>query len=333
VSISLEANPHYYLGRPKIDSIEFFIIKDKNAAVARLLGGDLDYVEHMYIQAEHAAVLQDQWRVTGEGRILVTLWEPFMLGFQQKDVPNHQPALRDIRVREAVVRAIDRNELAYSEAAGLAPAADTMVVPTHPLYPRIDAAITKYPYDPRRATQLLSEAGWTRGGDGVLRSASGQPFTIGIISTINTQKGSVIVGDYFKQMGMEPSLYALSLTERTEGPRIRSTYPGVDISSPIDYRSYASFEMASEQNGWRGNPTGWWDPVFDDLFDRFDRSLVPSERDELQVQLELYVASVLGNAKLYYAARPIAMRSNLQGPKGMNYASTFTWNIHEWTLQ
>jgi len=50
-TITLEANPRYYLGRPKIDSIEFFIIKDKNAAVARLLGGDLDYVEHMYAPA------------------------------------------------------------------------------------------------------------------------------------------------------------------------------------------------------------------------------------------------------------------------------------------
>ncbi len=332
VQLKLEANPNYYLGRPKIDAIDFFIVKDKNAAVARLLAGDLDFVEHMYIQAEHAAVLQEQWRVTREGRILVTLWEPFILGFQQKDVVNHQPALRDVRVREAVVRSIDRDALALSEAAGLGAAADTLVVPTSALFPRIDPVIIKYPYDPRRASQLLQDAGWQRPNDGALRNSAGQPFSIGIISTINTQKGSVIVGDYFKQAGMEPSLYALSPTERTEGQRLRATYPGVDVSSPLDYRSYSSVEMASEQNGWRGNTSGWSDPTYDDLFNRFDRSLVQSERDDLQVQLELYVASALGNAKLYYAARPAAMRNSLQGPRGMNYGSTFTWNIHEWTL-
>jgi ABC-type transport system substrate-binding protein len=91
--------------------------------------------------------------------------------------------------------------------------------------------------------------------------------------------------------------------------------------------------MAAEANGWRGNASGWIDPTYDDLFSRFDRSLAPSERDDLQVQMELYLASSLGNAKLYYAARPIGVRNTVQGPKGMNLASTFTWNIHEWTIQ
>jgi len=332
VVLKLAANPHYYLGRPKIDAIEFFIVKDKTAAVARLLAGDLDYVEHMYIQAEHAAVLQEQWRETKKGRILVTMWEPFVLGYQHKSVPNHQPALRDFRVRAALLHALDREALAMSETAGFGTAADTLVVPSSPLYPRVMAAITKYPYEPRRAAQLLSEAGWIRGSDGMLRNAEGQPFTIGLISTINTQKGSVIVADYFKQAGMEPSLYTLTITERTEAQRLRASYPGVDVSSALDYRSYSSVEMATEQNGWRGNQSGWTDPGFDDLFNRFDRSLDTNDLEELTFQMELYLAQTLGNAKLYYAARPIGVANNVQGPKGMNLASTYTWNIHEWTM-
>jgi ABC-type transport system substrate-binding protein len=131
---------------------------------------------------------------------------------------------------------------------------------------------------------------------------------------------------------MDSSVYALSITDRTENLRLRSTYPGLDVSAPLDYRAYTSFEMATEANGFRGNPTGWTDPVYDDLFQRFDRSIVPADRDELIVRMELYLAETLGNAKLYYAARPIAVRNNVQGPKGMNLSSTYTWNIHEWTV-
>ena len=336
--VRVAANPSFFLGKPKIDFIDFVIIQDRNALVARMLSGDLDYTEHTDIQAEHAAVLQEQWKATGEGRILTALWTPFPLRFQYKDVPNHTAAMKDLRVRQALVQAIDRDALAASETAGLAPAADSFVPPNHELFPRIDAAIAKYPYDTRRAAQLLQEAGWTRGGDGMLRNAGGEIFDIEVFSTTAAARGGTIVADFWKQAGMESRLFALTPAQ-VDDFKLRANYPGVDVSSRGQgegelYASYSTPEIASEANQWRGrNVTGWSDPEFDALFARYDRSLRPDERADLVVQMERLMTVFLASGKLYYAARPAAIRNTVQGPRGFNTRSSNLFNIHEWTVQ
>jgi peptide/nickel transport system substrate-binding protein len=336
--LRVAANPHFILGRPKIDTIEFLTIQDRNALVARMLSGDLQYVEHTTIQAEHAAILQEQWKITGEGRIATTPWTPFPLRFQHKEVPNHQAALKDIRVRQALIHAIDRDALAASETAGLAPAADSFVPPNQAVFPRIDAVIAKYPYNPQRAAQLLVEAGWTKGGDGRLRNTDGQIFDIEVFSTIAAAKTATIVADYWKQAGMDSRLFTLSQSQ-TNDRQLRAVFPGVDVSSGGQqgdnlYPSYSTADIAGDQNQWRGrNITGWSDPEYDGLVARLERSLVPSERDELTVQLERLMTVTVANGKLYYAARPMAARNNVQGPKGFNALSTNVFNIHEWELK
>jgi len=337
VMVTLAANPHFFLGRPKIDTIEFLVIQDRNALVARMLSGDLDYVEHTDIQAEHAASIQEQWKNTGEGRIFATPWTPFPLRYQNKDVPNHQAALKDIRVRQALIHAIDRDALAFSETAGLAPAADSFVPPNQALFQQVDAAIARYPFDARRAAQLLAEAGWTRGPDGMLRNAPGQLLDIEVFSTIAAARGGTIVADYWKQAGVDTRLFTLTQAQ-TNDFKLRAIYPGVDVSSRGQdgdslYASYASKDIASDQDQWRGrNVTGWTDPEYDALYARFERSLVPAERTELIIQMERLMTVTLANGKLYYAARPTAVRNSVQGPRGFNTRSTNVFNIHEWTI-
>jgi peptide/nickel transport system substrate-binding protein len=338
VMVRVAANPDFFLGKPRIDTIDFIMIPDRNALVARMLSGDLDYTEHTDIQAEHAAVLQDQWRMTGEGRILTAPWTPFPLRFQYKDVPNHTTAMKDIRVRQALVHTIDRDALAASETAGLAPAADSFVPPNQELFPRVDAAIVKYPYDTRRAAQLLQEAGWTRAADGILRSVRGEAFDIEVFSTTAAARGGTIVADYWKQAGMDSRLFALTPAQ-VDDFRLRANYPGVDVSSRGQgegelYASYSTPEIASDANQWRGrNVTGWSDPEFDALFARYDRSLRPAERADLLVEMERQMSVTLASGKLYYAARPAAIRNVVQGPRGFNTRSSNLFNIHEWAVQ
>jgi peptide/nickel transport system substrate-binding protein len=333
VSLTVTANPQHVLGRPKIDNIEFRVIPERNTLVAQLLAGEIDFVGHAHLQAEGAAILQERWQANGEGKINVTLWEPFVMTFQQKDVPNHQPALRDVRVRQALVHAMDREALAVQQTAGMATGAETLVAPSHVLFPRIDSAISKYPFDPRRALQLLGEAGWTRAADGALRNAAGQLLDVEIISTPSTQKNGVVIADYWKQVGVEVRFDNLTEPQRTDVQR-RSNYPGVDVSAPTDYRAYTTGEISAADNQWRKlNQAGWSDPGYDVLFARFDRSLNPAERDDLTVELERLTTTMVLQARLNYVARPSAYLKHVSGTKGMNPNSTYMWNTDEWTVQ
>src|SRR5206468_11658143 len=73
--------------------------------------------------------------------------------------------------------AIDRPTLAQVQTQGLAPVADSYYSPNSDMHARLASDIPQFPYDPARAQQLLTEAGWVRGSDGVLVSqSSGERF-------------------------------------------------------------------------------------------------------------------------------------------------------------
>src|SRR5207248_195509 len=83
------------------------------------------------------------------------------------------PALQDLRVRQALAYATDRQALADTLTAGQGTPADTMVLPMVEYFVDAQRAITHYPLDGRRAEELLSAAGWTRGTDGMLQGPGG----------------------------------------------------------------------------------------------------------------------------------------------------------------
>src|SRR5690606_27502548 len=71
---------------------------------------------------------------------------------------------RDPRVRRALTLAIDRPAIIEALMYGFAQSAAGMIPPYSPVAPDI----TPLPYDPEAARQLLAEAGWTPGPDGIL---------------------------------------------------------------------------------------------------------------------------------------------------------------------
>src|SRR5439155_340300 len=81
---------------------------------------------------------------------------------QFREVPGWTRAVSDLRVRRALMHAIDRQTMTDVVNLGLSPPADVYVAPADPLFPDVDRAVSKYPYDPNRAASLLTEAGWQR---------------------------------------------------------------------------------------------------------------------------------------------------------------------------
>ena len=76
------------------------------------------------------------------------------------------PRLRDIRVRRAIAYAIDRNTIVSTVLRGTGRIATGMLSPESWAY---DGNVTDYPYDPEKARQLLDQAGYPVGKDGMRR--------------------------------------------------------------------------------------------------------------------------------------------------------------------
>ena len=90
---------------------------------------------------------------------------------------NSQEVLADVKVRQALVQAVDQNDLL--ENIGF-----PVIASREPFLqnqPGYDPAITQLAYDIKKANDLLDQAGWVLGADGI-RAKAGKPLTFRLYS-------------------------------------------------------------------------------------------------------------------------------------------------------
>ncbi len=101
--------------------------------------------------------------------------------YERIDVqPSNNPLLADIRVRKALLLALDRKTLIDRLFSGHATLALSWI---NAVEPRYTTDVATYPYDPAQARALLREAGYTPGPDGVCRNAAGDRLSFEFATT------------------------------------------------------------------------------------------------------------------------------------------------------
>jgi peptide/nickel transport system substrate-binding protein len=152
-----KASDNYWLGKPKIEEINFRFVPDDASQIAALINaeGDLGTFPSW----------SDIPKLQEAGIQVVNVFSGYNEGLYFYLDPNKgHPALQDVRVRQAIAYATDRFSLCKDLLLGLTVPAATDYDNT----PYIDPSIKPYPFDPEKAKQLLDEAGWIdANGDGV----------------------------------------------------------------------------------------------------------------------------------------------------------------------
>ena len=151
------ANDKYWLGRPKIDEIFIRFVPDDASQVAALKAGDGDL--GTFIAYSDIPPLEQA------GVHMVKVFSGYNEGWYFYLHPEKgHPALKDVKVRQAIALAFDRFSICKDLLLGLTKPPATYWANT----PWEDPALEPWPYDPERAKQLLDEAGWKdTNGDGV----------------------------------------------------------------------------------------------------------------------------------------------------------------------
>ena len=266
----------------KIERVTFRFINDPAARVAALLAGDIDAVPRLDAPQ---AVKQLQ----ADKRFVVSLGATSGKGIMS--INNKKKPFDDVRVRRALMHAIDRKAFIDGVLEGLGKPIGSHFAPTDAGYVDLTAMV---PYDPERAKALLKEAGvatplnvtltlpppqYARKGGEVLIA---QLAKVGIVAKIENVEWAQWLGGTFK------GNFDLSVINHVE---------------PLDYMQYAN----------TGYYWGYDSKAFRDLAAQHAAAGNAKERAKLFGDLQRLIATDAVNAFLFNPTNVSVSRQGLKG--------------------
>lgn len=177
---TLVSNP-YFPQQPKIGTVIYKYLTDENQLLAQLESGEIDYAATQALTLALTPQLDD---LESAGKATVqyvpaTVWEHIDFGIQRLD--GQESFFEDVRTRQAIAYAINRQEIIDKVLYGKTVVMNTYVPSDHPSYPG-DAELEGYEFNQERARELLTEAGWTAEGDAT-RAQDGREMKLQLYTT------------------------------------------------------------------------------------------------------------------------------------------------------
>jgi peptide/nickel transport system substrate-binding protein len=208
-------NATYWQGSPNVDEYVYKVVANSTAITNGLKTGELTFGG---INAKDLADMQtvDTVKITKYQSLTYTFisWNtasPTAVG------------LADKRVRQALAYGIDMDAVIKAVVFGEAIAHVTHFIPVQFVYPTDQSSLNPYKYDKAKAQQLLTDAGWTKGSDGIL-AKDGKKFNLTIATNAgNTERETLaqVAADQYKQLGInavsKPEAFQGLVTKLTTG--------------------------------------------------------------------------------------------------------------------
>jgi peptide/nickel transport system substrate-binding protein len=179
-NIKYVANKHYYMpGEPKVAVVNYPAFLSNNAANAELADGQAQWGNQFIPSIQKAYVDKSPNN---------KYWFPPTVN-NELFINLKKPLLDELPVREAMAYAINRSEVSRIGEYGYEPPANQtgIVTPTFSSWEDTSlAAKYNYDYDPAKAKQILTKAGFVMGSNGIFRTKSGTPLSFTVVN----------IGDY-----------------------------------------------------------------------------------------------------------------------------------------
>lgn len=232
--IEVLAFDDFFLGRPQVDGITFKIVRDQNAAVAQIRAGELDWVA---IEAVHLAAVRSDPRMevfSANGTRYV------MAAINMSDHEPWHTLFSDVRVRKALMYAVDRVEITERIGQDLMPIMDGLMPATLTWIPEPD--IEPYRYDPERAMRLLDEAGWVDTNGNGIRDKDGMELSFYVLvdrGNAVREQITLVLQAAWEAIGMEVEYVATERTGRWLEETRAGTFPIRVSTFPIPNADWA----------------------------------------------------------------------------------------------
>ncbi len=350
-NITAVRNDNYFGDKACLDKMVFSFLKDTDQQTSALQRGDIDLATN-YTEGDLPTLQQ----LEGEGiqvlsvaspgsveRYYFNLHDPKdpMINKDPKKARPH-PIFSDKNVRMAIAMGINRPAIVEKVLYGQAKVAVTELSGQEPWE---NEKLQPYPFDPNKAAQMLDQAGWKVGSDGI-RAKNGQRLSFTHTTTTpNPIRETIqrLVQSDLRKMGVEmniknadPNKLFATYAEGGIGSRRQfdmvgwTTGTGV-LDPDITWEFHTSqIPRQSYQSG--SNVMGYSKPQVDKLLDQNVRQPDPQQRKQTLDQVQQQVYDDVPVIYMYVRLRIDAAGPNLKGLTADPMAGLW-WNPQDWYLE
>ncbi len=330
--IRLERNPTFWGSRPFFDQVLIRTVENTAALEAHLLAGAIDMVDGgLGLSLDQALAFERR-----HGDRFIVRYQPGLV-YEHIELLLDNPHLARLEVRRALLHALDRELLVRKLFAGKQPVAHANV---HPLDAVYDPDVPKYPFDPERAVQLLQQAGYRRGADGVWVDPQGRRLSLVLMTTAGNRTRELVqqvLQGMWRRVGIEvtirnePARVFFGETVTRRRFRAMALFAWISAPESVPRSTLHCEEIPSEANGWSGqNFTGYCNPEMDELLDAIERELDFEQRKRLWSRLQRLYAEELPALPLYFRVNPHIWPRWLEGVEPTGHQAPTTLGIEHW---
>jgi peptide/nickel transport system substrate-binding protein len=243
------------------------------------------------------------------------------------------PPFEDLRVRRALIHAIDRKLIVDTILDGLAPVTHG---PVQPVSWAFSDEVTKYAFEPARSRALLDEAGWRATGNDGIRRRDGRRLSF----TLITQAGfavreniAQVLQRQFRDVGIDMAI------QLHDGTTISQLWFEGKFDAMLHWwQMPADPELtlffASDRTPPAGRNINYIrDGPLTDLVYAADRTVDIGARKKLLAAAQARIAELVPEIPLYSVTKLDAIPERLQGFRGNPTNAGMFWNVHEWSVR
>lgn len=281
--IEIVKNPDYWGTPARLDKAVFKFISDPTAAFAAMMAGDIDAFPG-YPAPETLPQFEADPRFTviggnTEGETILS-------------TNNKMPPFDNVKVREALAHAINRQEIIDGAMFGYGTPIGTHFAPHHPDYVDLTGMSN---YDPELSKKLLAEAGFP----------DGFKTTLKLPPPSYARRGGEIIAAQLRAVGIDAEISNLEWAQWLEQVFKGKDY-GLTIVShtePMDIGIYARPDYYFQYDN----------PAFQQLMKDLDAASDPAKRSAILKEAQTIIAKDYVNGYLFQLARTSVINSKIMG--------------------
>lgn len=326
-----------FLGKaPFFKKIILKFITNTSAMEAQLLAKNVDMLSSSAFGFDQALAFEK--RIQKEKLPYRVILQPGVL-YSHLDYNLDHPALKDVKVRQALSYALNRQELVKAFFENRQPMALHFSTPFDVWYTEEAKFVKKYEFDPKKASALLEEAGWKKGADGI-RVKDGKRLTLTISSAVDIKLNEMIqifIQSAWKKIGVEvlvrnyPLRVLIAEIMKKRKFEVGLGTWGLSRNGSQMTMLHSSM-IPNEQNNWSGNNRpGWQNKEVDQLLESAESEMDLKKKSVLMKKIIKIYTEELPAMPLYYRSSNSVVPVGLKNYRVSPDTSTEYLDVENWS--